>query len=325
VLAHDAPPVSGATSAPRTTRRGPGTSPAPAPAVSRPSGGPPLNVLTIDVEDWPQAVINPNLPLTDAFIANTHRLLDALAARDRRATFFVLGLAAQRAPGLVREILAAGHEVQSHGYGHRLIHTQSPAEFRADVDRARKLLEDITGLEIRAYRAPAFSITRATLWALDVLAEAGFQVDSSIFPLRTPRYGIDGVPYFAHRLRTPAGHELLELPVASWRVLGQRIPVGGGGYFRLFPYFLLRRGVQQLNAAGRPATIYVHPHEFSPDPLEVSGRPVPWKLRLHQGLWRRRVPARFDRLLREFPFGSIAQLRHTTCNWPAVAVSTRPA
>ena len=164
-----------------------------------------LNSISIDVEDWLQSVVDPNLPLTDRFCRNTHRILDTLAGFGVRATFFVLGLAAEKAPNLIREIREAGHEVQSHGYGHRLVHTLSAEQFRADVERSKKLLEDITGSPITGYRAPAFTITLDTLWALDVLVECGFRYDSSVFPVPMRRYGIEGAPHYVHRLKTPHG------------------------------------------------------------------------------------------------------------------------
>lgn len=275
-----------------------------------------LNAVTVDVEDWPQSVMDPTLPLTDCFRANTRKLLAAFAARSVRGTFFVLGLAADKAPDLVREIQAAGHEIQSHGWGHELIHTQTPAQFRQSVERSKKLLEDITGAEVYGYRAPAFTITRRTLWALDVLVETGHRYDSSIFPKQMPRYGIDGAPRYPHQLRTPAGHTLYEFPVAVYEFAGRRVPVGGGGYFRLFPYWFLRRGVVQLNAQRQPATIYMHPYEYAPHELSHVGYPVSWRLWLHQRPGRHRFPGRVDRMLREFRFGAIADVITATHDWP---------
>jgi len=274
-----------------------------------------VNAITIDVEDWLSALY-PDLPLSERFCANTHKVLAALALRNTRGTFFVLARAAEAAPQLVREIQAAGHEVQSHGYGHRLIHELTPAQFRADLERSKKLLEDITGHEICGYRAPAFTITRRTLWALDSLVEAGYRYDSSVFPLRTPRYGIDGAPYYPHILRTPAGYEIKELPVASYRLAGRRIPAGGGGYFRLFPYFVLRRGIRQLNAQGYSATIYTHPYEYNPGEIRELGDRISWKTRLHQSLGRRHLPRRIDRLLAEFHFGGIQDVIDSVQEWP---------
>jgi polysaccharide deacetylase family protein (PEP-CTERM system associated) len=261
--------------------------------------------LTIDVEDWVQSVYDVSAALTDRFVRNTHAVLELLAAHDVRATFFVLGLAAEKAPQLVREIAAAGHEVQSHGYGHRLIHTQTAAEFREDVVRSKQVLEDITGAAVTGYRAPAFSITSQTLWALDVLAEAGFRYDSSIFPVRMRRYGIAGAPRSLHRLMTPRGHELIEVPVCSLRIGGMRLPTGGGGYLRMWPYAVTRGAVLRMNDAGEAAVLYVHPYEFAPNELRELGIAIPWRMRMHQGLGRRGVPTKVARLLGEFRFGTV--------------------
>jgi hypothetical protein len=157
---------------------------------------------------------------------------------------------------------------------------------------------------------------RSTLWALDVLAEAGFRYDSSIFPLRTARYGIDGAPYFPHILRTPAGYELHEVPVASYRLGRRRIPVGGGGYFRLLPYFVLRRGVRQLNAAGYGAAIYMHPYEFNPQEIHEDGQDLPWTRRARARLFWRYMRGRVERLLTEFRFRPIREVLAATRNWP---------
>lgn len=276
----------------------------------------PINAVTVDVEDWLQSTIDPKLPLTDRFYPNTRKVLSAFAARGIRGTFFVLGLAAEQAPEMVREIQQAGHEVQSHGYGHELVTTLTPERFRADVDRSKKMLEDMTGRRVYGYRAPAFTITSQTLWALDILFELGFTYDSSIFPLRTSRYGIDGAPHYPHRLSTPGGNKLLEFPVASYRVGGRRLPVGGGGYFRLFPYAFLRRGVAQINREGHSTTIYMHPYEYDPGELSEIDYPLPWKTKLHQGLGRRYFPGRVDRFLREFRFGSIQDIMDATAQWP---------
>lgn len=267
-----------------------------------------LNAITVDVEDWVQSALDADLPPTARFAASTRRVLEALAEHGVRGTFFVLGLAAEKAPEIVREIHRAGHEVQSHGYGHRHVHTLTPEQFRADLDRSRKFLEDLLGLPVTGYRAPAFTIMLGNLWALDVLVEAGFRFDSSVFPLRARFYGIQGAPRFPHRLRTPSGYELIEVPVASYRCCGRLWPTGGGGYFRLFPYPVLRAGVRQLNAAGRPAAIYLHSYEYDPGEFRELGRPVPWSKRIHQGLGRRGFPRKIDRLLREFQFGRVCDV-----------------
>ncbi len=266
------------------------------------------NAISVDVEDWLQSTIDPSLPLTERFYHSTRKVLNAFDAKGVRGTFFILGLAAEKAPGLVREIQQAGHEIQSHGYGHELVHTLTPETFRQDLDRSKKLLEDMTGQVVTGYRAPAFTITLRNLWALDVLVECGYEYDSSVFPLETGRYGIDGAPWFPHRLKTPAGYELLELPVASFTCCGRRLPVGGGGYFRLFPYLAIRRGIRQVNAAGYPATIYMHPYEYDPIEFKELGYPVPFRQRLHQGLGRCRFPLKVDKMLDDFPFGSMREV-----------------
>lgn len=275
------------------------------------------NAITIDVEDWGQSVYDANLAITDRFRRGTDRILAMLDAHDVRATFFVLGIAAEKAPDLIRSIHRAGHEVQSHGYGHRLIDTLTPLEFRADLDRSRKLLEDIISDRISGYRAPAFSVTVNTLWALDAIADAGFACDSSIFPVAMPRYGISSAPWFPHRLRTPCGRELIEVPVASFRMFSQRFPVAGGGYIRLLPYRVIRHGVRQLNRAGHPATIYMHPYEFDPDALAEFPHPISLRRRLNQGLGRRGFAMKIERLLRDFRFGPIREAISTSADLPA--------
>ena len=267
-----------------------------------------LNAISVDVEDWLQSTVDPELPLTDRFFTSTRRVLEAFAAHGVRGTFFILGLAAEKAPDLVREIQQAGHEIQSHGYGHRLVHTLTPEQFREDLTRSKAILEDMTGLPITGYRAPAFTIDLRNLWALDVLVECGYEYDSSVFPLKTGRYGIDGAPWYPHRLKTPAGYELLELPVGSYRRFGRTVPTGGGGYFRLLPYSVIKRSVRQVNEAGYPVTIYMHPYEYDPIEFAELGYPVPWKQRLHQGLGRRGFPRKIDSLLSDFPFGSMQQI-----------------
>jgi len=284
-----------------------GASPGVPDGVASSGGGAVVNALTVDVEDWVQSVLDPDLPLTDGFYDNTMRVLELFAAHGVRGTFFVLGLAAERSPRLVREIQSGGHDVQSHGYGHRLIHTVARDEFRADVERSKKLLEDLKGTAVTGYRAPAFSIVRETLWALDVLAECGYTFDSSIVPARTRRYGIEGARWYPHRLRTPGGQELMEWPVMTYRTMGRRRPIGGGGYFRLYPAALLRRAVRQLNDGGHPATIYMHPYEFNPGELARLPHAAPLWLRLHQGLGRGGFRGKVEALLRAFRFAPIGE------------------
>jgi len=267
-----------------------------------------LNAVTVDVEDWIQSVYDPSAPLTDGFYRNTQLILEHFAECGVRGTFFVLGLAAEKSPKLVREIQAAGHEVACHGYGHRPVHTQGPDAFRRDVLRAKLLLEDISGASIVGYRAPVFSITAKTLWALSVLVDCGFTYDSSIFPVRMRRYGMAGGLPYPHLARTPDGAVIREVPVASWNCLGARVPTGGGGYCRLLPYGVLSAGIRQLNAAGHSATIYMHPYEYNASELNTLTVRLPWRLRIHQTLGRTGFRRKVDRLLREHAFGPVRKM-----------------
>lgn len=271
-------------------------------------GEPAVNALTIDVEDWIQSVYDVEAPLTDCFIRNTYAVLELLAEHDVKATFFVLGLAAEKSPELVRAIHAAGHEVQSHGFGHRLIHTQTPAQFRADIRRSKKLLEDLIGKSITGYRAPAFSITTLTLWALDELAAAGFRYDSSIVSVRLRRYGIAGAPTVPYYLRTRRGSELLEFPVCTMELGPLRLPAGGGGYLRVAPTWYIKHAISRLNQRGHPALLYMHPYELAPDEFEKLPLAIPRRTRFQQGLGRNSVAKKLLLLLSEFRFGSIQEV-----------------
>lgn len=275
----------------------------------------PLNALTIDVEDWIQSVYDVDAPLTDCFVRNTHVTLELLARHNVHATFFVLGLAAAKSPDLVRAIHAAGHEIQSHGFGHRLIHTQTPGQFRDDIRRSKILLEDLVGQSITGYRAPAFSITRRTLWALDELAEAGFEYDSSIFPVRMRRYGISGLPLTPYCLQTPNGQDIIEIPVCSMRLGPIIMPAGGGGYFRTAHAYYTRTAIRRMNKSGHPAVLYFHPYEFAPDEFLSLSQRIPRRVRFQQGIGRRAVAAKLERLLAEFSFSTI---RSTLTRHPIV-------
>ncbi len=263
------------------------------------------HAISIDVEDWYQSTCDTDAPIGDSFEANTRKVLDALAARDVRGTFFVLGLAAEKAPHVVKAIAEAGHEIQSHGYGHRLNYELDAAALRADLERNKKLLEDMVGREVFGYRSPSFSIDERNLWALDVIAETGHRYDSSIFPLKKARYGIAGYPPEPHIVQTPGGGTLVEAPVACFDWLGRRIPVGGGGYFRLWPWWVIRKAWRQLERVGRPGIVYLHPYEYNPGELAAYKDTVTLTGRLHQGLGRKGFPGKVDRLLAQFDFGPI--------------------
>ena len=191
-------------------------------------------------------------------------MLSLLAERGIHGTFFVLGWVAERLPALVRRIAESGHEVACHGYSHQLIYTQSRAEFREETLRAKQCLEEITGQPVLGYRAASFSITARSLWALDVLLDAGFTYDSSIFPVRHDLYGIPGARPEPHRILAPSSRSLAEFPMSAASFMGVQVPVSGGGYFRILPYWLIRAGLTQINEQhGRPFTFYLHPGKWT--------------------------------------------------------------
>lgn len=266
-----------------------------------------LHGLSIDLEDWYQSTIDPNADLSSRFEASTEQMLESFAARGVRATFFVLGLAAEKSPQIVRTIQAAGHEIQSHGYGHVEVFRLTREQFREDILRAKGLLEDMTGHEIYGYRAPSFSMDHRTPWAWDVLAETGHRYDSSVFPIEMRRYGIADYPLEPRIVDTSEGRRIVEAPIAVFQFMGRRVPVGGGGYFRLWPYGVIRRAWRQMERMNRPGVMYMHPYEYDPGELEMYRGSVGWKTRLHQGLGRASFPRKVDRLLQEFHFGSLSE------------------
>ena len=229
------------------------------------------NVLTIDVEDYfhVAALAKSIKPedwdaISPRVSTNIHQLLDLFDEKNVKATHFVLGWVAERFPELIREIDNRGHEVASHGYSHQLVYTQTPALFKAETRDSKNLLEDIIGKPIQGYRAASYSITRKSLWALDTLAELGFKYDSSIFPITHDRYGITGSPEFPHVLETPNKNTLVEYPLSTFRIMGQSIPVAGGGYFILYPYWLSRFFYRKINQQPAPFVFYLHPWEIDP-------------------------------------------------------------
>jgi polysaccharide deacetylase family protein (PEP-CTERM system associated) len=264
-----------------------------------------LHGISVDVEDWYQSTIDAGAPLTDRFRRSTQRVLEAFAAHAVKGTFFVLGLAAEKAPEVVRDIAAAGHEVQSHGYGHVEVFKLTEQTFREDLRRAKAMLEDLAGTEVYGFRAPSFSIDERTPWAFDVLAETGHRYDSSIFPIKMGRYGVAGYPPEPRVVRTPGGRRIVEAPIACFDWLGKRRPVGGGGYFRLWPYGVIRKAFRQLDRVGRPGVVYFHPYEYDPAEMASFRGRVSLAMRLHQGLGRRGFARKVNRLMSDFRIGPL--------------------
>jgi len=266
------------------------------------------NAMTVDVEDWFQVqAFADAIPreewdfLASRVEANTEHVLAQFAAAGIRATFFTLGWIAERHPGLIRRIVAAGHELASHGHGHERVDRIGPVAFRADIRRARALLEDRGGVRVRGYRAPTFSIGPHTPWAHDILAEEGYHYSSSVFPVRHDIYGAPDAPRRPHRPR-PEG--VVELPMTTCRAFGRNLPCSGGGWFRLAPYRLFRAGLRHVNAVdGRPGIFYFHPWEVDP------AQPHVWHAdRLARFRHYTRVSSmspRLERLLGDFAWGAM--------------------
>jgi polysaccharide deacetylase family protein (PEP-CTERM system associated) len=269
-----------------------------------------INALTFDVEEYFHAeafarVVRPEEwpSLESRVVGATERLLDVLDETGTSATFFVLGWVAERHRGLVRAIQTRGHEVASHGYGHQMITRLNRAQFAEDVRRGKAAIEDATGTAVIGYRAPTFSVVRATLWSLEVLAEAGFRYDSSIFPIVHDRYGIPDAVRFPHRVAAGPGVEIGEFPLSTVAWLGWRFPVAGGGYLRLLPYAFTQRAVRHVNEReGQPAIVYLHPWEIDPAQPRL---PVGWATRLRHSVNTQTTESKIRRLVRDFRFAPV--------------------
>jgi polysaccharide deacetylase family protein (PEP-CTERM system associated) len=271
-------------------------------------------VLSFDVEEHDRIEAAAGLTLSpglkghyrDRLGESTRWLLDSLAAAEVRATFFIVGQVAAYDPGLVRSISAAGHEVASHGWDHRRVLAMTPDEFREDMRSSKDALEQVTGAAVVGYRAPTFSVVGRTAWAIDILAESGMEYDSSIYPVRHDRYGVPDAPrapFWAVGERST----ILELPPATLRVARANVPMGGGGYFRLFPLWLTERALRQTAADCRPpvAMLYFHPWEFDPGQIRLPLRGLN-RFRTYVGLARTR--GRLARLLARYRFSRAADV-----------------
>jgi polysaccharide deacetylase family protein (PEP-CTERM system associated) len=278
---------------------------------------PPLNAFTVDVEDYyhvsafERTIDRKRWGEYASRVAdNTRRLLDLLDRHQTKATFFVLGWVARQHPALVREIHHRGHEIGSHSYWHRLIYSQTAAEFRQDLRDSRAALEDAIGTSVHAYRAPSFSITRHSLWALEILVEEGFQRDSSVFPIHHDRYGIPKASPKIHQIVTPAG-AIWEFPMSVVRFAKMNVPVGGGGYFRLYPLPWTLHILSRINQVhGRSFVCYVHPWEI--DPQQPRIRAGSWISRARHYVNLSSTERKLDRLLSTFRFGRLCDVVQDT-------------
>ena len=270
-----------------------------------------LNAFTVDVEDYFQVsgfekqIDRSTWDRYESRVrASNQRILDLLRKHNVRATFYVLGWVAKHHPEVVRDIVSEGHEIGTHSYWHQLVYQLTPNEFRSDLRDSIKLLEDLTGGAIRSYRAPSFSITAKSLWALEILAEEGIELDSSIFPIRHDRYGIPHAPHEVHHLETASGR-LTEFPstVVRW---GMNLPVSGGGYFRLYPVELTIRALQHVNQKERrPFIFYIHPWELDPGQPRLKAGSFLGRCRHYVNLHATEL--KLDRLLARFRFGTVTE------------------
>jgi polysaccharide deacetylase family protein (PEP-CTERM system associated) len=270
----------------------------------------PAHFFTVDVEEHFQVSAFEGVISRDQWagqetrvVGNVGRLLDLLARYGVQGTFFILGWLAERHPDMTRRIVAAGHEVASHGHDHCRVTHQTPEEFRGSIRRSKAVLEDVTGQHVTGFRAPSFSIVPGREWAFDVLLEEGYQYDSSLFPIRRPGgYGYPDAPRAPHWINRPAGR-LFELPLTTVRWLRWNLPASGGAYFRILPYAMTRAAFAESERRGVPGTFYVHPWEVDAGQPRLAAAPLTARLRHYTGLTR--TMGRLERLLGEFRFTSI--------------------
>ena len=268
------------------------------------------NAMTVDVEDYFQVSAFENNISRDSWDAqplrverNTHKALELFAKHQVKATFFMLGWVAERFPELARTIVTEGHELASHGYGHQRIGSQSRELFQQDIIRAKQLLEDISGVEVRGYRAPSYSISVQTLWAHDDILAAGYKYSSSVYPVKHDLYGIPDAPRHAYTCRDG----LLEIPITTLPLGGRNMPVGGGGFFRLYPYRFSKWALTRINREEQAAALfYFHPWELDPDQPRPTG--VSLKSRFRHYLNLHRMETRLNRLCCDFTWGRMDHL-----------------
>ncbi|HEY2252153.1 MAG TPA: XrtA system polysaccharide deacetylase [Planctomycetaceae bacterium] len=276
-----------------------------------PTDQPLLNAFTVDVEDYYHvAAFAENISTRDwdlfesHVVENTHRVLKLLNEYQVRGTFFILGWVADRYPGLVTDILKHGHEIGCHSFWHRLVYEMTPADFREDLLQAAKAIEQTTGEPVRAYRAPSFSVTAKSLWALDVLIEEGFTLDASIFPIRHDRYGIPDAERFPHVIQRKSG-TILEFPASVHRLWKMNLPISGGGYFRLYPITMTLKWLAMINRRHRqPFVFYIHPWELDCE-QPLMGGSVMSRWRHYQNIAR--TEEKLHTLLRRFRFGTLSE------------------
>lgn len=279
-------------------------------------------IITFDIEDWLQSTWDRSLPVTKRSAYNTMKLLDLLDEVSVKSTMFVQGKFAKEFPEVVKEISNRNHELACHGFSHIEIFKQTKAQFAEDVLTAKELLQDITGSKIIGFRAPDFSVTEETLWALETLFDLGFIYDSSIFPINGARYGISDWTNRISIVKLDEGKSILELPIGTYRYSGKNYPIGGGGYFRLLPGFIMRKLMQDTLKVN-DFIFYCHPYEFSKDEFQEMDVAIPLKTKLHQGIGRGAFRARFVKMIERFGGQRISDFLDSAREIESVEVNTR--
>ena len=269
-----------------------------------------VNAFTVDVEDYYQVeAFSKHIDrsqwndFASHVEANTDAILMLLEEKSIKATFFTLGCVAEKHPEIVRKIVAQGHEIASHGYSHRLIYTQDEKVFREETVKSKAILEDISQQLVKGYRAATYSITKDSLWALDILVESGFEYDSSIFPVRHDRYGIPDLHPLPHKLKTPGGLEIVEFPISTLKLFRYNLPIAGGGYFRLFPYAFSRWALRKINRQTNEFVFYIHPWEVDEAQPVIDEASITTKFRHYNNIDKCR--GRLAQILDDFRFDTL--------------------
>jgi len=271
------------------------------------------NAFSVDVEDWFQVSdFEAQVSFSDwdryesRVERNTRRVLSLLAEFKVKATFFILTWNAERFPGLVEEIAADGHEVATHGYSHRLVYEQGKDLYRRDLEKSQEILRRILGHPVRGYRAPSFSVTAQSMWALDVMLETGIEYDSSIFPVRDLLYGMPGALRFPFVIHSAGSRKLVEFPMTTTRLANRNLPLGGGAYLRLLPYQYMRWGMRRVNREGEVAVVYLHPWEIDPAQPRLKSRGKRGISTHYVNLGS--MEGKLRRLLTDFRFAPVSQV-----------------
>lgn len=275
--------------------------------------------ISIDVEDWLQSTWDRNLPISQISAENTLKLLDILDELSITTTMFIQGKFARAFPNIVKQINNCGHEVASHGYAHIEIFEQTQAEFREDLLISKNIIEDLISKKIIGYRAPDFSITKKSLWAFEILAELGFEYDSSVFPIKHSRYGICNFSSEPIKIKLKNGSTITEYPIATFRVFNKNLPIGGGGYHRLIPG-LIFRAIASHVIKSQQFIFYCHPYEFNSEEFSNIKADIPIFLKLHQGMGRKFFEVRFRQFVKKFGSQKISEL-HMNSKWREIELN----